>query len=168
MRILTLFMAFIFLTVCGYRPTSKIIESTMGDLVYVEVAIRVEDPKNSVLIKDAIKEAFISRLGRKIVSKNLAQTEVYASLNSISFPAIIKKDGFNIAYRANVRLSLKTVYEDGRVENLSTSGSHDFFVKSHNVISDTERFSAIKNASLDALDEYIAVLSIRGLHEYDE
>lgn len=163
MRFWILVFIAMLVTGCGYKPSSKIAESVLGNLIYVEVTINVEDPKNSVLIKDALKEVFISRLGRNIVPIEDAETKVYASLGSVSFPAIMHKDGFSVAYRANVTLNIKIVYSSGKQEHISTTGSYDFFVKTNNVITDTERFDAIKSASFDALDEYVATLSMRGL-----
>lgn len=163
MRFWALVFILLFVMGCGYKPASKMAENVLGNSVYIDVAINVEDPKNSVLIKDALKEAFISRLGKNVVSFEQAQTKIYASMGSVSFSPTMHKDGYDIAYRANISLKLRTVYANGEQENITTSGSYDFFVKSNSVITDTERFDAIKSASLDALDEYIAVLSMRGL-----
>jgi hypothetical protein len=51
---------------------------------------------------------------------------------------------------------------------MMVSGEYDFTIEPNSVISDTRRFEAIKNASYEALDEYIAALAIRGLHEHNE
>lgn len=164
MRIIAPFLIFFLLTGCGYRPASKITQAVLGEKVYVEASISVQDPQNSVLIKDALKEAIISRLGREVVSKNEAHTEVYATLGSVGFsPTVYDNDGYVIAYKARVTLSLTTRFEDGTQEIVRAAGDYDFSIEPNSVISDTRRFEAIKNASMDALDEYVAAISIKGM-----
>ena len=135
----------------------------------MEVAITFQDAQNSVLVKDAVKEAMISRLGRDVVSRSQAQTLIFAKLGAVSFsPTIYDKDGYVIAYKARTNLRLRTVYESGKEDNILVSGEYDFTIEPNSVISDTKRFEAIKNASYEALDEYIALLAIRGFHEHNE
>lgn len=149
---------------CGYRPATKITQSVLGENVFIDVAISVKDPKNSVLIKDALKEAMIGRLGRNVVSKQEAQTEIYGTLSSVSFSATVyDQDGYVTAYKTRVNLRITTVFETGEREVIATSGEYDFTIEANSVISDARRFEAIKNASADALDEYIATISIRGI-----
>jgi len=163
-----LLMALVF-TGCGYKPTSQIAQDVLGDRVYVEVAISIQDAQNSVLVKDAVKEAMISRLNRDVVSRSEAQTLIFARLGTVSFsPTLYDKDGYVIAYKAHTNLRLRTVYESGKEDNIMVSGEYDFTIEPNSVISDAKRFEAIKNASYEALDEYVALLAIRGLHEHNK
>lgn len=169
MRFFHLILIF-FLIGCGYRPSSQIAQTVLGDRVYVEVSISVQDAQNSVLVKDAIKEAIIGRLGRDVVPKFQAQTSIYARLGSVSFsPIIYDEDGYVIAYKTTASLIIRTVYSDGRSDTMSVSGHYDFDIEPNSVISDTKRYEAIKSASYEALDEYIAALSVKGLYnEHNE
>ena len=164
MRFLGLVLAVALLAGCGYRPASKITQSVLGEKVFIDVLISVKDPKNSVLIKDALKEAMIGRLGRNVVSKEEAQTEIYATLGSVGFSATVyDQDGYVTAYKARVNLRITTVFETGERETITASGEYDFTIEANSVISDSRRFEAIKNASIDALDEYVAAISVRGM-----
>jgi len=169
MQILGVFLIALLFVGCGYKPTSQIAQDVLGDRIYVEVAISIKDAQNSVLVKDAVKEAMISRLGRDVVPKSQAQTLVFAKLGTVSFsPTIYDQDGYVVAYKARASLHLKTVYGSGKEDLIVVSGEYDFSIEPNSVISDTKRFEAIKNASYEALDEYVAALSIRGLHEHNE
>jgi len=149
---------------CGYRPAAQVTQSVLGENVFIDVTINVQDPKNSVLIKDALKEAMIGRLGRNVVSKEEAQTQLYGTLGSVGFSATVyDQDGYVTAYKARVSLTIVTVFETGERETVRASGEYDFTIEANSVISDARRFEAIKNASVDALDEYIAAISIRGM-----
>ena len=159
-----LLVCFLLLSGCGYKPASKIAASVLVEKVLVDVQISVKDPKNSVLIKDAFKDALINRLHVKVVSKDEADTFIDARLNSVSFSAIIyDQDGYATSYKTTVSIAIKTTYKDKKVENITVSGKYDFTIESNSIISDTKRFEAIKNASEDALDEYVATVSMKGM-----
>jgi len=164
MRLFLLVLTLLLLGGCGYRPATKVTQSVLGEKVFVDVAISVQDPKNSVLIKDALKEAMIGRLGRTVVSKEEAQTQVYGTLRSVRFSATVyDQDGYVTAYKARANLVIRTVFETGEQSTLNVSGEDDFAVEPNSVISDSRRFEAIRNASADALDEYVAAISVRGM-----
>lgn len=163
MRVFLLVIALLF-GGCGYKPASKVAKSVLGERVFVEVAISIKDPQNSVLIKDALKEALISRLHTSLVPKNQADTSIYAKLKSVSFGATIyDEDGYVIAYKATVTLSLDTTFKDGKRETINATGEYDFPIEANSVISDTRRFEAIRYASLDALDEFVAAVAVKGM-----
>lgn len=169
MRFLSIFLVALLIVGCGYKPTSQIAQDVLGERVYVEVAISIKDAQNSVLVKDAIKEAMVSRLGRDVVPKSQAQTHIYARLGAVDFlPRIYDRDGYVVAYKARTSLHLRTVYANGNEDSTVAMGEYDFTIEPNSVISDTRRFEAIKNASYEALDEYIATLAIKGLHEHNE
>lgn len=83
----------------------------MGQNIYAEVTISRQDPRNSVLIKDAVNEAVVSRFGAKLVSKEKADTVLKISIGSISFsPIVYDKYGYVISYKTTVVLAMQ--YED--------------------------------------------------------
>lgn len=148
---------------CGYKPTARYAKEVLGHKIYAEVTISRQDPRNSVLIKDAVNEAVVSRFGGKLTSKELADTTLHVSISSISFsPTVYDKNGYVIAYKTTVTLLTKYEGVDKKLEQLTTSGEYDFSI-AESVISDTRRFEAIKYAASDALDEFVSRIAIKGL-----
>jgi hypothetical protein len=154
----------IMLSGCGYKPTSHYAREMLGQKIYAEVIISRKDPRNSVLIKDAVNEAIVSRFGAKIVSKEEADTVLNVSIGSVTFsPTVYDQYGYVIAYKALVKLSITYQDSNGKSEKVSTSGEYDFSIEANSVISDTSRFNAIKYSSLDAIDEFVSKIAIKGL-----
>lgn len=149
---------------CGYKPTSYYAKEALGNKIYAEVTISRQDPQNSVLIKDAVNEAVVSRFGSKLTSKELADTTLHVSIGSISLsPTVYDKYGYVTAYKTTVVLAIKYEGTDKKVQHISTSGEYDFSIQANSVISDTSRFEAIRLASIDAIDEFVSKIAIKGL-----
>lgn len=169
-QILAIFIA-VMIAGCGYKPVSKVARANLDDSVYVEVVISKTEPKNSVLIKDAVREGLIERLGLALASKEQAKTHIEVSTTSLRYSAMMYDEyGYISAYKANLGLNFKTRFKDGSVVNIPTTGEYDFSLTrrikevryADSVISDTEKFEAIKQASKEAFDEYISILAIKG------
>lgn len=149
---------------CSYKPVSKITKDILGEKIYVQTQISIKDPKNSVLISDALKEAIVSRFHAKLTKKIYADTIIYSNIQSVDFsPTIYDRLGYVIAYKAFVRIKFKTIYKNGEESEFLCDGDYNFKIQSNSVISDTKRFEAIKFASQNALDEYIARTAMKGL-----
>ena len=149
---------------CGYKPTARFAREALGQRIYAEVTISRQDPQNSVLIKDAVNEAIVSRFGARITSKEMADTVLSVAISSISFsPTVYDKYGYILAYKTTVVLSIKSEGADKKIERYTTSGEYDFSIQANSVISDTSRFDAIKYASIDAIDEFVSKIAIKGL-----
>lgn len=149
---------------CGYKPSSYYAKEALGDTIYTEVSISRQDPRNSVLINDAINEAIVSRFGAKLSTKERADTILKVRIDSLSFsPTIYDKYGYVNAYKTSVVLSFTYEAKDKKVEKLTASGEYDFFIATNSIISDTNRYEAIKAASSEALDEFISKIAIKGL-----
>lgn len=149
---------------CGYKPTARYAKEVLGHKIYAEVTISRQDPRNSVLIKDAVNEAVVSRFGGKLTSRELADTTLHISISSISFsPTVYDKYGYVIAYKTTVTLLTKYEGIDKKPEQFTTSGEYDFSIASNSVISDSSRFDAIRYAASDAIDEFISKIAIKGL-----
>jgi hypothetical protein len=154
----------IFISGCGYKPSANYTKKALGERIHVEVEISRKDPKNSVLIKDAVNESVITRFGGKLSTKELADSELYAKIGSTTFtPILYDKDGYVVSYKATVSLSIKYTTKNGTKESFSTTGEYDFPVEANSVISDTNRFEAIKFASLDALNEVVSKIALKGM-----
>ena len=149
---------------CGYKPTSYYAKSALGTRIYADVIISRQDPQNSVLIKDSINEAIVSRFGSRLVSKEEADVILKVKLTSVAFsPVVYDKYGYVIAYKTIVALEI-TSTKQGQNEVFQTSGEYDFSIEFNSVISDSKRFEAIRNAADDALDEFVSKVSIQGLY----
>lgn len=150
---------------CGYKPTAYYAKSVLGERIYAEVTISRKDPQNTVLIKDSVNEAVVSRFGAKIVPKEKAQTLLHVSIGSIAFsPTVYDKYGYVIAYKTIVTLAITYTKEGSPLERMSTSGEYDFSIEPNSVISDSKRFEAIRYAASDALDEFISKIAIKGVY----
>ena len=162
-----LFLGFLIAVVisgCGYKPSSYYAKQALGDRLYAEVTISRQDPRNSVLIKDAVNEAIVSRFGGKLVTKEQADSILRVNIQSISFsPTVYDTYGYVIAYKTTVVLAMQYENANKKIEYLTATGEYDFSIEANSVISDTNRFEAIRYAANDALDEFVSKIAIKGL-----
>ncbi len=152
------------MSACGYKPSSFYTSKVIRDKIYVKVVTSLQDPENSVIIRDAINEALIYKLHAKIVPESAQYAKLHVELAAVNFqPIEYDNNGYVIAYKTNV--TLKTTYYDreGKKRLIKTYGDYDFNIESNSVISDTKRFNAIKEASQKALDAFISRLAIEGV-----
>ncbi len=154
----------------GINQQQIMLKEVLGERIHVDVTISRKDPKNSVLIKDAVNESVITRLGGKLSPKETADTKLFVKIGSTSFSAILyNKNGYVTSYKAKVTLSIKYITKNGKNESFSTTGEYDFPIAenadgtTNSVISDSKRFEAIKLASLDALNEFVSRIAIKGM-----
>ena len=150
---------------CGYKPSSYYTKKILGDKIYAEVYIDIKDPENSVLIKDAINEAIVSKFKSKIVDrKDLANTLFYVKFKSKSFiPIAYNKDGYVVAYKTKVLLHITYIDKRGKKDSFNVRGTYDFPIEANSVISDAKRFEAIKFASFKAISEFVSRISVKGI-----
>ena len=149
------------LTGCGYKPSSAYAKKKIQGDVFVDVIINLEEPKNSVLVKDALNEIVVGQFNNTLVSKkSLADTVLTVSLASVSTQELQKdEDGYVDLYRTSVNITVSYDGPGGK-GNTQVSGSYDFSVDDGSTISDTKRFEAIKIASSKALEEIVSKFAI--------
>jgi hypothetical protein len=136
----------------------------LGDRIFVEVKTSLKDPENTVLIRDAVNEAVITRFRSRIVPRQNADAILRMELKRVSFlPIQYDKNGYVIAYKTYVDLATHYTDKNGHQGTITSRGDYDFAIESNSVISDTARFDAIKHASYKAVDEFISKLSIKGI-----
>ena len=158
------FLIVVFISGCGYKPSSYYAKQALGSKLYADVTISRQDPRNSVLIKDAINEAIVGRFGGKLVAKEQADTILHVKTQSIAFsPTVYDTYGYVIAYKAIVVLAMEYENVNKKVEKLTATGEYDFSIEANSIISDTNRFEAIRYAASDALDEFVSKIAIKGL-----
>ena len=153
------------LVACGYKPTSVYTKNVLGEDIYVKVETSLEDPENSVLIRDAINEAVVYKFNAKIANKNEASAKLYIKLEHVDFqPIEYDKNGYVIAYKTNVTLLTRYHDKSKNTKDIRTYGDFDFNIASNSIISDTKRFNAIKEASQKAIDAFISRISVEGVN----
>ena len=156
-------LAFFFVA-CGYLPTSKVASNVFSDKIYVYVSISQQDARNSIYIVDTVRELIINKLDKSPANKDEADESLYVNMQSLSFiPIIYDENGYVIAYKTRITLGFELHFKDGHKEKITTSGDYDFAISPNSVISDSARFDAIRNASSEAFDEFVSIISMRGL-----
>ncbi len=160
------FLLFIFFICgCGYKPTSIITKKTMGEKIYVDVKIDIQNLNNSILIKDALIEMLGSKLDAEIVhEKSLANATIYGELKSVSETAL-ESDvaGYSKIYRETVTISISYVGVDGKGRNFTVSNYYDFIVSDDSVVTNSKKEEAIKLAINKALSDVFSRIAINSL-----
>ncbi|WP_428026395.1 LPS assembly lipoprotein LptE [Arcobacter sp.] len=160
--VLAFLIGFLF-TACGYKPGSYYAKKEINGNVFVDLRVNIEDPKNSVLIKDAMNELLVHKLDAKLVNKKeLADTIAIVTLNSTSFTTLqYDADGYSKLYKATSSVNVHYTNEKQKIyRNFNVSGTYDFSIDNGGTISDAKRFEAIKIASTKALDEVISKIAV--------
>ena len=147
---------------CGYKPSSKFSRDIMGEKISTSVRISAQDPENTVIIKDAVDEAIIEVFHASLVDRANSQTHLNLSLSNPSYsPIVYDSDGFVIGYRMNVSLNIAR-YHDGVTKSYSVKGTHDFTVAPNAIVTDQQRFDAIRFSAAKAIRSFVAKVSAEG------
>ncbi|MDD5717087.1 MAG: hypothetical protein PHW64_04720 [Sulfuricurvum sp.] len=148
---------------CGYTPASHYTKNVLGESVSTEVVISMEDPQNTVLIKDAVNLAVITKFKTALVAKNLSQTHLKISIASVSMiPLRYDTNGYVITYRAVVGMKIDRTAE-GKNKTYMTSGNYDFAIEPNAIISDQLRFEAISKGAQKGIDAFVAHVAVEGM-----
>lgn len=154
----------LFFVGCGYKPSSEFTRASLGGSVYVQVEINAKEASTIPYIKDTMIEAVIRRFHSRVKSEERAQTVMFMRLNSVSFtPISYDSNGFVVAYRANVDISIRYKKKDGAYKIYNAQGVHDFTIQPDSVISDANRENAIKTGTNRAIDSFISYISAKGM-----
>jgi hypothetical protein len=147
---------------CGYKPSSKFSRSVTGEKISTSVYISLVDPENTVLIKDAVDAAIVSVFHNSLVDRKYADTHLDIKMSSpIYTPIQYNNDGYVVGYRASVTLNITRETGDEK-KTYSSYGTYDFSVEPNAIITDQERFNAIKYSATKAIDSFIAKISAEG------
>lgn len=157
--IFLLLISLLFLTSCGYRPSAYYAKQELGKDLFVRMDIRLSDPRNSVLVKDAVTKILIQRVGSNMVD-SVEQADIIMDLkiNSVSISTLqYDKDGYNKLYKAKVVIAVKYLTKStGKIKNFTVDGEHDFSIDKGATINDTHRFEAISKASDMAVSDLLS------------
>jgi hypothetical protein len=147
---------------CGYKSATYYSKKAIGEKVYAKVTMLRSDPENTVLIKDAVNEAIVTKLKSKLVSEGEADTKMLVTVTSVGLSAVqYDQNGYVVLYRTTITLTT-TVIKGVSSRSFSTSGSYDFPIEPNTTVSDSKRFEAIKNGAVKAIDMLISQISILG------
>ena len=160
--IFTLIFTFLF-SACGYKPSSYYAKQEMQGNVFVKLQVSLEDPKNSVLVKDAVNKILIQKLDSRMVDDiNNAEVVMNLAISRVSISALqYDKEGYNKLYKAVVVISVNYYRKDNGIKkSFMVDGEYDFSIDQGSVISETNRFDAITNASNKAIDEILSKIAV--------
>lgn len=147
---------------CSYKPASHYAKEEIQGNVFVKVTLDLQDPQNSVIIKDSVYKMLIQKLDVNIVEKeSLADTIMNVNINSIGLQTLQYDEyGNNKLYRAVANINF-SYYEKGqnKKKSFSVEGEYDFSIKDVTVSAD-ERFEGIRKASDKALEEVLSKIAV--------
>lgn len=147
---------------CGYIPSAKYARAVLGDTISTSVIISKTDPENSVIVKDAVDRAIIEVFHGSLRSKKIANTHLTLQISSPSYsPLQYDVNGYIVSYRATITLSI-TRESRGITKHYSSKGTYDFSVEPNAVLTDKQRFDAIKYSSIKAISAFVAQVSAEG------
>ncbi|PHS57392.1 MAG: hypothetical protein COB17_06280 [Sulfurimonas sp.] len=147
---------------CGYTPSSKFARQTLGEKISTSVVISALDPENTVLIKDAVDSSLIQVFHSSLVDKNISDTHLVLKMSEPLYtPIIYDSNGYIIGYRMSITLFISR-YHNGVSTKYTTRGNFDFKVAPNAVVTDKDRFDAIKVSAEKAIRAFIAQVSAEG------
>jgi len=165
MKIVSILIVMLLLSSCGYRPSSKFARAVVGEKISTSVIISATDPENTVIIKDAVDAAIIEVFHASLTKSTNSKTHLVLNLGEPSYlPIQYDSDGFIIAYRTNILLYIQR-NTDNSSKKYVAKGTYDFSVTPNAVITDKERFEAIKYSANKAIKSFIAQVSSEGARE---
>ena len=154
----------IFLTSCGYKPTSHSIKSIFGNTIHIDVVIDKLEPKSAVYIKDEMRKIIYRRFHSKVADKNVADSKIIISYGGSKLtPLKYDRNGFVRKYTISLSIIFKVETKNGFkfIKKIRTQYESDTQEIGKN--QSHLRAEAIKKSMKIAIDEFVAYLSKRGL-----
>lgn len=147
---------------CGYKPSAQFSRQIVGEKVSTNVIVSLQDPENTVLIKDALDRAVIEVFRTSLVEKSISDTHLVIKILSATYaPIVYDENGFVIGYRMSVILNItRESKSDSKIYH--ARGFYDFAVAPNAIVTDQDRFEAIESASQKAINSFIAQVSAQG------
>lgn len=147
---------------CGYKPSSKYSREVVGEKISTSIIISAQDPENTVIIKDAVDAAIVEIFHASLTSKDYSDTHLTISISPPRYaPIQYNADGYIIGYRATITLGI--VRRTGTTtKTYKTSGTYDFSIAPNAVVTDQDRFDAIKFSAIKAIASFVAKVSAEG------
>ncbi len=154
---------FMILSGCGYKPSSHYAKQVVGDKVSTQVIISLEDPENTVIIRDAVETAVITHFKASLTERAYSDTHLVVNLQNVGFsPLQFDENGYIVVYRTRAALEVTRITGETS-KKYTVSGIYDFAIEPNAIISDQARFEAIRFSAQKALDGFIARVSAEGV-----
>lgn len=152
-----------FFVACGYKPSSYYAKQEMEGNVFVKLNVSLVDPKNSVLVKDAVNKILIQKLDSRLVnSEKNAEVIMNLGISSIGISTLqYDREGYNKLYKATVHIKVDYFRKDDEIKkSFTVDGEYDFSVDDGTTITETKRYDAITNASSKAVEEILSRIAV--------
>lgn len=147
---------------CGYKPSAKFSRNIVGEKVSTSVIISLQDPQNTVMIKDAVDRAIIEVFKSSLVDRSLSDTHLVMKIIMPSYsPIVYDENGFVTGYRMSIVLNVQRETKN-ESKSYNTKGFYDFTVAPNAIVTDQQRFEAIDFAAQRAINAFIAQVSAEG------
>ena len=167
-NVVLLFTLVISFSSCGYKPSAKYARTIVGERISTSVTISMQDPENTVIIKDALDSAIVKVFHASLRPRNRADTHLNISMNDIKYqPVQYNNEGFVVAYRAYIKLRIIRKSQ-GKKELYITRGTYDFTIDANTIVSNQQRFEAIESSSIKAIKSFVAKVSAQGARRQKE
>ena len=163
-NIFLILLVFLF-TACGYIPSAKYAREVMGDKISTSVIISAVDPENTVIVKDSVDAAIIQVFHASLVDKKSSESHLLLNIsNPMYAPIQYDSNGFIVAYRTTINLEIMRTTKEKEKKYIAV-GTYDFTITPNAIISDKQRFDAIKFSSVKAIRSFVAQVSAEGTRE---
>lgn len=161
-KLFVILLVVITFTGCGYIPSAKYARTVLGEKISTRVIISKSDPENSVIAKDAVDRAIIEVFHASLSDKQHADAELTLKISNPSYTALqYDSNGYIISYRATIVLSILRKSK-GLKKSYTSRGTYDFSMNPNAVLTDQQRFDAIKYSSIKAISAFVAQVSAEG------
>ena len=161
MKLLALALVML-LSGCGYKPSAFYAKQVLGETVYVDVVALPSDPENAIIIKDSLMQALMSRFRVAVRDRSHAQSFLSVSIGVLQFtPIEYNENGFVISQRCTTSFII-TRTRGGKSATYNVMGTFDFNIDPNGIVSETQRFEAIRFSSLKAVDALVTQLAVEG------
>jgi len=162
MKKIIILIGIVFLTACGYKPSSHLIKNVFSDNIYVEVMVDSVEPENAPFVKDEMNRLVYTRFKKRITSKENAESQIIISYAGSSYYPLAYKDGYVTRYRATVNVHFDMVTKEGKLSK-SISSIVESDIQASSLTSSTLRTEAIRKGLEKALDEFMSYVSAKGM-----
>lgn len=163
MKNIAIILIMLLVSGCGYIPSAKHSRAVVGESISTSVIISAVDPQNTVIIKDGVDVAVLEVFHASLRPRNMSHTHLTINLSNPSYsPIQYDENGFVVSYRATIVLSIIRSTKDEDSKSYSARGTYDFSIQANAIISDKQRFDAIKFASTKAIKSFVAQVSAEG------
>lgn len=147
---------------CGYKPSSKFSRQSIGQSVSTSVQISAMDPENTVIIKDAVDGAIIEVFRTSLTTRDKSDTHLELSMSNPSYaPIQYNSNGYVVAYRMTLNLRIKKIH-NALSKDYTARGTYDFSVEPNAVVTDQQRFDAIRLSAIKAIASFVAQIAAEG------